>query len=57
MNGRLGIVMPKVILDQPQVVAALGEGEAAGRSKQVLACFRFLGKRSLREGDGFKDTS
>ena len=31
----LGIAMPKVILDQPQVVAAVGQREAAGMSKHV----------------------
>ena len=31
MNGVLGIATPKVILDQPQVVAAVGQREAAGR--------------------------
>ena len=35
MNGVLGIAMPKVILDQPQVVAAVGQREAAGMSKHV----------------------
>ena len=35
MNGVLGIAVPKIILDQPQVVAAVGEGEAAAMSKQV----------------------
>jgi hypothetical protein len=34
-NGVLGIPMPKVILDQPQVVAAVGQREAAGMSKHV----------------------
>jgi hypothetical protein len=34
-NGVLGIAMPKVILDQPQVVAAVGQREAAGMSKHV----------------------
>jgi len=35
VNGVLGIAMPKVVLDQPQVVAAVGQGEAAGMSKHV----------------------
>ena len=35
MNGVLGIAMPKVILDQPQVVAAVSQAEAAGMSKHV----------------------
>ena len=49
-NGMHGIAMPKVILDQAQVVAAVGEREAAGAPQHVRMYWRQPGPRG-RLGD------
>ena len=50
VNGVLGIGMPKVILDQAQVVAAVGEREAAGVPQHVRMYWQQPGPRG-RLGD------